>query len=513
MRISGAAADEAMARAGLLADSLHDLDLIPGADQSPAVDRIPQAERLLGPARLGKETMDSSTARSPVQAQGPAWVAPGSGGDSRSWGMPDRQGRKRATSSGVPAPVDVQSSSGGLGAVQPPPTLSADSMPVAEPSQPRGRPHSTLYASENSVPQSDPLMAALLDGVGANEALTTPPRIEPGVPPVGPTDPGIVPPSSRAPSRAGRVVAPHRGRRKLSVNTVRNDPRGRQIATHPEELDTMRRGGTTDPPVTAVGLPDQSPVGRLSAGAKPAVSSVEPPTSDEPLAGYTPSPGSDPDAEYVPSVRRAAPVPIRTGTSRKALPDRPSVEAGTGSRKLFAVGTMLAALTVASIGASAGLVRMGHINAIEATLDAGIGPNGPVPALPRDVDRVLADRELVSRVLDRGQKISGATDQFAISVELEQRVFGVPLTYHVVREGDVRIGQMMATMDFFRAGGWTFDKHAEDRLAKYKAKNSSKLRPTTTTAPVLVETSEAAVPTTEPEEGEEGEDPDPTPSR
>ncbi len=177
------------------------------------------------------------------------------------------------------------------------------------------------------------------------------------------------------------------------------------------------------------------------------------------------------------------------------------------------MGTLLAALTIATIGASAGLVRMGHINAIEATLDAGIGPNGPVPALPRDVDRVLADRELVSRVLERGQRISGETNQFAISVELEQRVFGVPLTYHVVREGDVRIGRMMATMDFFRAGGWTFDKNAEDRLAKYKAKNSSKLRPTTTTAPVLVETSEAAVPTTEPEEGEEGEDPDPTPSR
>jgi len=509
MRISGADAAEAMARAGLLADSLQDLDLTPAGDRSP--ERPPS---------------DPVTAPSLAPAEGPAWVAPGSTGTgvSRTWGMPDRQGRRKNTNPGV-VTGDVSPLPDGVSGAVPRPTLSADSLPVAEPDAsggdggPHGRPPNTLYASENSVPQGDPLMAALLEGIGTDEHPMPGPRIEPGLPPVRTTDPGVAAPSQRAPQRTGRVVPPHRGRRRQSTNTGRADPRGRQIATHPEELDTMRRSGVTDGNMPAVSISDEQPVGRISAKGLPTVDRVEvrppPPvqsagadTPQGPLAGYTPGPGPEP--EYAP-VRRGPPVPRASDWSESEVE-------GLDARRLFAIGTMLAALAISAVGASAGVQRMGHIHAIEAALDGGIGPNGPVPALPKDLDRVLDDRGLRSRVLAREQQIAGEKERFAISVELEQKVFGVPLSYHVAREGECDIGSMLATMDFYRSGGWEFDKNAEDRLAGYRAKNSSRVREATSRAktPVLVEDSAAAVPTAEPEEGEEegegeGAEPAPTP--
>ncbi len=479
MRISGQDATEAMARAGLLADSLHELDLNPPADAGTA----------------------EITAESPPPAEGPAWVAPGSD-EGRTWGMPDRQGRRRSNSGvtstgGTPAPPPP------LGAAPRPPTLSTGSLPVAEPdpepAAPHGRPPNALYASENSVPQGDPLMAALLEGIGTDEHPMPGPRIEPGLPPVRTTDPGVAPPSQRSPQRTGRVVAPHRGRRRPSTASGRADPRGRQIATHPEELDTMRRSGVTDPPMSAVSA-DDSPVGRVSARHLPTVDRVEAPPSPPPLAGYTPGPA--PEVEYTPP-RRSPPASPRSDAWSS-----PSDVEGVDARRLFAIGTMLAALAISAIGASAGIQRMGHLNAIEAELDGGIGPNGPVPALPKDLDRVLDDRGLQSRVLARRQEISGERERFLISVELEQKVFGVPLSYRVEREGECDIGQMLATMDFYRSGGWRFDKNAEDRLASYRAKNASQVRKATSTAkvPVLVEDSGPAVPTTESEDGEEPEE-------
>jgi hypothetical protein len=206
----------------------------------------------------------------------------------------------------------------------------------------------------------------------------------------------------------------------------------------------------------------------------------------------------------------------RVGSSSDPLPGvgsgalfapPPAPEPAVGGRRGLAIVVMLAALAVCAVAAAAGLQRLGDIQAIGAVMDAGIGPNGPVPVLPKDVDRVLDERALSSMVLSRTQAIEALTERFQISVKVEQRVLGLALSYDVERSGDCDIPDLLPTMDFYRSGGWSFDENMEARLLEYRKRTSSVSGATDPMkVPELVEDSGAAVPTPQPEKGEERED-------
>jgi hypothetical protein len=388
-------------------------------------------------------------------------------------------------------------------------------MPKADPSagKPRGRPPGALYASENSIPQGDPLMAALLEGIHSDELAMPKPLIEAGLPPVRTTDPGVAPPSQRRAWRAGRVVPPSRGRRK-TTNSTRNDPRGRQIATHPEELNTMRRVGISDPEMPDVSGRMSSPPGEVRSERMDAVTAPIPLSSDDPVAPVRslrdpaaeqpPAPPARPAAPHQEPERRP-PVVTPGPASTRWSPPTPAAQDRVDRRWVGVMVFVGVVLLIGVLGANAALQRKGQVRAIERTLDAGIGPNGPVPALPQDVDRLLDALDLRRRVLSRTQEILGRTERFTISVEVRQRVFGLPLSYRVSREGECDIGSMISTMEFYRTGGWNLDQEAQDLLAEYKAASSSRTVEPEFQVPELEEDSGAAVPSTNPDEQDQGE--------
>jgi len=392
----------------------------------------------------------------------PTWSMPGRGkqeaAPGRGWG--ETTGRARRT----PGLAQDRGSLSGRGrdTASSMKSVSGDFTPQRTPSAPpprshpglpgselRGRPPGSLYADEHSSPPGDPLMAALVSGDEYRTPIGSPLEdVEEGSPPVHPLYPegppsdsdfGAVETLSEPALRAAgpRVVPPSTGRRASSVGQRRRssnqkDPRGRPVASVPGagiQPDSARPAATAD-------LVSGGRVESLPATAPPAPV-PEPPRSQ---------PGPPiPPAPSVPETFK-----------------RPGVDSKKLARNLALLG-----VAVVLVLAGRDAYRMfGNLGSLNSVLDVAQAK----PALPRELEGAVVRLELERDIQRRWARIRGENDTYAIGVEVEHRIVGVPVRYTAERDGRFRLDSQLPTLSYFVDGGWQLDEAAERKLSEYEAR-------------------------------------------
>ena len=382
------------------------------------------------------------------------------------------------------------------------------SQPGSRQGELRGRPPGKLYASENSIPPGDPLMAALVSGEALvadsfpDIALTGPPDDSGGhipvfdeLPPVQEDDDAaavtLPDPDLHDPNRP-RVVPPSMGRRPTTGGRRRRTGSGVSVPGHPvpsrpevgAPSDPTMGAITSDPRVGSVpGMRRQPPPGQdpRSASLPPAPRAASTPAARaRALPPDTRGGRRPPDTrggQRAPNPRGASipgdfvqrplgsggsfPPPSLDGVPLPPpvrIPDAPHV--GTDPQKvrlgirvtLAVVAMLLAMLAVRDIS---GMV--GDLAGLRAAVNENIRSDGlPTPDLPQVLDHRINELDLKKRIVGRWATISAKADQFSVGVEVEHKIVGVPRRTRVSRDGRFAVVDQLKTLEFYLAD-WELD--------------------------------------------------------
>jgi hypothetical protein len=111
-----------------------------------------------------------------------------------------------------------------------------------------------------------------------------------------------------------------------------------------------------------------------------------------------------------------------------------------------------------------------HRKSLQRALAEGIGPNGPVPALPRQVEDEVRVLHLDRAVRLRHADIAASTNSYRIGVEVEHRILGVRIRSPAVREGAFDVSAQLPALDVYVKAGWSLDPAARKMLDEYRAR-------------------------------------------
>jgi len=442
--------------------------------------------------------------------------------DAPSWDLPNRPtssnpGRPRTETARARAPglsrdrgsLAQRMSSGSIDKLPDarppvPPELPASDPGRGKSGDLRGRPPSSLYASENSAPPGDPLMAALVSGDDLGMAPPPPDILADdlvkGHPPVHRTDPEarnlLFPdgPPSDADFSGPRVVPPRPTRRSTgssaSHKSIRRDPRGRPVASAP-----VPRGGILPDAASSPGTPARS------APVPPAPAPAPSRPGNRPPIGRTggvqqPSrpgwPGGSPGGTGSASARDIPlpPPPTDLGRSRREPVDLK----GVAARALVIV------LTVVLVWAAWDVWQLfSNLGTLNGVVTVG---NTATPDLVGELDEQVRVLGLEDQVTERWASISGETDTYSIGVDVRHAIVFVPVHFTAHRDGPFRVSQRLATLDYFIANGWELDGTAAVQHEAYVAqKNQRAPTPAPPPAPVLTPDPEGEQLPEEPAEG------------
>jgi hypothetical protein len=159
------------------------------------------------------------------------------------------------------------------------------------------------------------------------------------------------------------------------------------------------------------------------------------------------------------------------------IPPPPSLAGVRGGvdvkRGLMFVGAagLLVLIGVAGLDGLRMIRDLGHLQGV---LDRGIGPNGPTPDLPEELDGEVRRLGLGAQVKDRYAEISASRDEYRVGVEVSQGIVGVPVRYTAKRSGGFVVEQKLATLAFFVKGGWELDEEARNLKGKYEEQRGLK---------------------------------------
>jgi hypothetical protein len=421
---------------------------------------------------------------------GPAWGMPGRPGDSRTDSFPApplrKSGREKRSLSArsrnnTPDAVPTLEREPTPAPSEPPPR--ARSHPGSRPgSDLRGRPPGKLFASENSLPPGDPLMAALVSG----EALRADsfPDIDFGTSHPAPSDepPPVhdyvedlaapAPPQEPIPAEPSgpRVVAPSRGRRSRSSIGHRSRPGGllpdgpsAKSQSSPEPLAQER---------PAIERQASAP-GRSLRTAADARTSTIPPAPRAQRGSIPAVPRPDPKRSSLIDGRAPDDLP---------LPPPPDLPDNLGSgvdpatvRRGVKIAALLAAVLVASLAARDVSAMIADIGSLRAAMNANIRSDGmPTPDLPRMLDRAVQELDLGDQMVARWATISAESDRFDVGVEIQHSVVGLPQRTRVSRDGEFLVTTQLKTLEFYLAE-WDLDD--EGRRILTQDKERRELRP------------------------------------
>lgn len=128
-----------------------------------------------------------------------------------------------------------------------------------------------------------------------------------------------------------------------------------------------------------------------------------------------------------------------------------------------------AIVVIVGLGAADLWRIFGDRGALRAALDAGIGGDGPTPAVLSEFDDVLRQRGLYDAVRVRHSDISGEAMAFRIGAVIQHRIVGIPIETVVVREGRFEVASKLPTLDIYVKAGWSLDSKARSDLEAYAA--------------------------------------------
>lgn len=112
---------------------------------------------------------------------------------------------------------------------------------------------------------------------------------------------------------------------------------------------------------------------------------------------------------------------------------------------------------------------LGDRGALNATLDGGIGADGPTPAVLGELDEALRARKIADAVTMQHREISAESAAYRVGVVVRHRVVGIPIETVVVREGRFDFQAKLPTLDVFVKAGWTLDPPARAQFEAYSA--------------------------------------------
>jgi hypothetical protein len=472
-------------------------------------------------------TMESEAG--PAGPAGPSWNMPGRDVEARADAFPaaplrgvgrDKRSlsaRGRGTPGGPGPAARGEGGDAGLDGA----ALGRVSQPGGRPGgELRGRPPGNLFASENSLPPGDPLMAALVSG----EALRADsiPEID-----FGTSHPGAAVPLNDAPpvqrdfdvdSGANvdavepdgpRVVAPSRGRRSRSTAGHRSRPggllpdgpdAGRSVA--PPNAATQvrptleREGGDAipdepsapgqlsvelPPPARPSRVPTNSRLALTAGSVLPPVAAPRTTTNNRAASlppgltppGRTPRRTTNSRAASIPPAHRSTPASVRPDPRQSSLidgrapddlplPPPPDLPADRGVdpalvRRGVKIAAFLATLLVLGLAALDMSSMLADVGALRATLNANIRSDGlPTPDLPRMLDRAVDELDLGDQLVSQWATISAADDRFRVGVEVEHSVVGLPQRTRIEEEGAFVVSEQLRTLEFYLAE-WQLD--------------------------------------------------------
>ncbi len=469
--------------------------------------------------------------------RGPSWNLPGrdeetGGGWSKESGLPraavtsrgSLTARQRAAkAAAVVEEIDHPRTDESIPAVAPPSRPRAPApLPTSNPGRPtsqpggragdlRGRPPGKLYASENSIPPGDPLMAALVSGEAlladsipdinltgepqdsgdhlpvfdelppADDDYDTAADTLPEAPPPPDNRPRVVPPSTgrrsttgsrRRRSAAGASVpgrpAPARptasrpgqpAPAEVGMDVVVSDPRlqsipplGRRYSPTDPRVATIpplgRRDSRTDPRVATI-----PPLGRRDSRTDPRVDTI----SRDSRAGSVPPrprgalvPGESlqhPQGSFPPAPR-IDDMPLPPPVNIPEAPPNPKDKERVRLGVRIALAVVAIGLALLAVRDVSGMVA--DLAGLRAAVNENIRSDGlPTPDLPQVLDHRISELDLKKRIVGRWATISAKSDQFTVGVEVEHKIVGVPRRTKISRQGPFAVSEQLKTLEFY----------------------------------------------------------------
>lgn len=347
----------------------------------------------------------------------------------------------------------------------------------------RGRPPGKLFASENSIPPGDPLMAALVSGEALRadsfpeiEFNNAPTQLREEPPPVQQDVDSAEDHAAVSTPEGRRVVPPSRGRRGRSSAGYRSRPGG-LLPDGP---------GRIAPPNAATEVRPAIPRERSAPGT------LRPPQESRPgsVSGVRSNAGSSIPAMARPEPRRSAPGihipdPRRSSLADGRAPDDVPLppppdlgdDLGKGMDPVLVRRGVKVAAAVAAIGVIALAVldvssMIADVGALKATLNSNIRSDGlPTPDLPRMLDHAVDELELGDNLVSAWSRISAEDDRFEVGVEVEHSVVGLPQRTRVSREGAFVVADQLKTLEFYLAE-WDLDDQGQRLLDQDKQRRN-----------------------------------------